>query len=83
MAVDFTAVKGALKILEDSILDHTDLNAALKEENPTAEFLAQWVYKHLSPSAVQWGVSLASVRVWESPECSVEYTPDVFMWDVQ
>lgn len=80
--VDFSKVKAAVKNLVDMCLDHYQLNETLKENNPTAEFLAKWVYEHLVDwfREVQLSRSgtypkLVWVCVWESPECCVAYSP--------
>jgi len=71
MLVDFADVKNGLKELIDGNLDHFCLNETLKEPNPTAEYLAHWLYDRI-PLTVGTG-RLVSVEVWESPECSVKY----------
>ena len=75
MIVDFSIVKD---LMEKSIerLDHYVLNDQLNEMNPTAEYLAVWFFGQLySPvEEAQSGLLLASVTIWESPECSVRFT---------
>jgi 6-pyruvoyltetrahydropterin/6-carboxytetrahydropterin synthase len=75
MLVDFKIVKNHLEQLLEAQLDHYDLNKSLHEENPTAEWLAKWIYATLSANCPLPTVELVSVTVWESPECSVEYYP--------
>lgn len=70
MLVDFSIVKRSMKQLIDETLDHYSLNDTLKEPNPTAEFIAKWIYEHIPLDEF---ASLLSVTVWESPECSVCY----------
>ena len=68
MVVDFKVVKRALDEIFDTTLDHHCLNKTLKESNPTAEFIAEWLFEQL-----ECKFNLKSVRVWESPDCSVTY----------
>ena len=67
MLIDFKQVKEVLKVLLDKCLDHHCLNKTLVEENPTAEYLAKWIYENVGLC------DLVSVTVWESPECSATY----------
>ena len=71
MVIDFKIVKKALTNILDVLLDHTCLNDALDCNNPTAEFIAKWIYTRLDGKFED--CTLASVTVWESPECSVTY----------
>lgn len=85
--IDFKIVKELLKPIIEK-LDHYSLNEVLKEDNVTAEFLSKWIFEEiekyrivecsspLSPDlieAVQRGVKLVRVEVWESPDCSISY----------
>ena len=72
MVIDFKVVKNALKLLLDDLLDHRCLNDALKCDNPTAEFIARWIFVRLNGTFPE--CMLQSVTVWESPECSVTYS---------
>ena len=76
MVVDFKTVKSILKTRAIDRLDHYDINEVKPFDtiNPTAENLAAWIYDQLSkfPEPL-WG--LYSVRVYESPECYIEYMP--------
>ncbi|HNX82491.1 MAG TPA: 6-carboxytetrahydropterin synthase QueD [Candidatus Omnitrophota bacterium] len=70
MVVDFTHVKAALKnILEE--LDHTYLNdhAYFKENNPTSENIARFLYTRLKNEFP----GIASVTVWESEKTAATY----------
>lgn len=73
MLIDFSIVKSVVKDLMDNRLDHYQLNEALGEHNPTAEYLSWWIYDQLEPVLAGQDMALTSVTVWESPECSVEY----------
>lgn len=74
MLVDFVVVKAELKRLLDEKLDHCLLNESLSEPNPTAEFLAKWLFKQMEKAVIGWGVRLVSICVWESSDCCVEYS---------
>lgn len=80
MLVDFSWVKKIMNKIIDGFLDHHQLNETLEEENVTAEFLAKWFYEMFDEVVgnTQAGKSakLIRVRVWESPECCIEYNPD-------
>lgn len=69
MVYDFSEVKTTLDTLL-ARLDHYVVNEILGVQNVTAELIAQWLYKSLAPTLQ----GLKSVRVWESPDCSVEYS---------
>jgi 6-pyruvoyltetrahydropterin/6-carboxytetrahydropterin synthase len=87
MLIDFALVKELMdKFIEE--LDHYLLNDQLKEENPTAEFIARWFFlrmqgafrnanmvplNHTLLDAVKRGVKVVRVCVWETPECCVKF----------
>lgn len=75
MLVDFGEVKELLKSVMDTHLDHWQLNESLGEPNPTAEFLAKWLFDRIHDEVVLWGFVLSRTCVWESPECCVKYSP--------
>jgi len=84
MVVDFKTVKGALNCYIEKYLDHFQLNETLKEDNPTAEFLAKWLFDMMDNWVrrifVVDGVvylRLARVCVWESPDCCVKYSSNM------
>lgn len=47
MLCDFKHISEAMKPLLRNYLDHRHLNDTLKTDSPTAEFVAQWIYKGL------------------------------------
>ncbi len=67
LAIDFAAVKRALRERVIDPLDHTYLNETLP--TPSAENLAVWAWQRLAGN----GLPLTEVQVFESPECSVTY----------
>ena len=75
MLVDFVEVKSALKKLLDVYLDHWQLNEKLREPNPTAEYLAKWLFVSLDKLHWPKSVKLVWTCVWESPDCCVKYSP--------
>lgn len=92
MLVDFALVKKLVGGFLDEKLDHYFLNDQLKEDHPTAEFVARWLFErianrlrdvHTPPLDHSWldafkrGVKLVQVTVCESPECCVEYSEGV------
>ncbi len=46
-----------------------------KENNPSAENVARYIFERLEPKLPQ-GVKLHSIRVVEEPGCSAEFTPE-------
>ena len=81
MLVDFKDVKALLNELLDSHCDHYCLNDSLHEANPTAEYLAKWLFEeleaHLWPSCVDHSIEVVRVCIWESPDCCVKYSPEM------
>jgi 6-pyruvoyltetrahydropterin/6-carboxytetrahydropterin synthase len=71
MLTDFCDVSAAAKGMIAAYLDHHHLNTTLKEDSPTAEFIARWVYRHLAPTLPQ----LAEVELRETATASVVYRP--------
>lgn len=70
MLVDFVDMKSVTTNLFERDLDHYDLNETLREPQVTAEFLAEWIYRHLLRPE---GVELRKVTVWESSKCGASY----------
>lgn len=74
--VDFVALK---QVLRDVVqpMDHVNLNTRppFDRENPSAEYLAQWIAQELVRRWRAPGVRLASVTVWETPETGARYVP--------
>jgi len=77
MLIDFAEVKSNLKELLDESLDHYCLNDSLHEANPTAEFLAKWVFDNflLIYFGGSNGLKVVRTCVWESPDCCVKFSP--------
>jgi 6-pyruvoyltetrahydropterin/6-carboxytetrahydropterin synthase len=76
LAFDFRELKARLnEVLER--FDHTNLNevAPFNTINPSSENIAATVYSELQKKLP--GIKLVSVEVWESPDASAEYRPQV------
>ncbi len=76
MLIDFGRLKEVMnEILEE--LDHQDLNRlpAFTEQNPTAENLSHYIFASLKLriAALDPGLKVDWVRVWETPGCSATY----------
>jgi 6-pyruvoyltetrahydropterin/6-carboxytetrahydropterin synthase len=74
VVLDFVRVDEVVQRCVIDVFDHVFLNDLL--DNPTAELLAQDVWKRLEQSG--WGAGalrLAGIRLWETPESSVELFP--------
>lgn len=69
---DFVGMKKQLKVILDR-LDHACLNDLdfFRENNPTAENLARYIYTAYKPLIAP--VHLVKVRVWESERADVVY----------
>lgn len=65
IAFDFADLGAIVKERVLATLDHADLNAVLP--NPSAERIAQWVWKALGELPLQ------EIRVWESEHSFVTY----------
>lgn len=59
-------------------LDHTDLGAvaAFRDENPTSENIARFLYRQLSARLNRPGCAVDRVTVHETPETSATYRED-------
>jgi len=69
ISMDFKDLKS---ILQDELnrFDHKELNKFFGEENPTAENIAKFIYGIIKNAGK---VKLEAIRVWETPNCCVEY----------
>ena len=58
--------------------DHACLNDVppFDQINPSAENIAENIYKELQPKLAGAPVSITAIEVWESPQTGVTYTPD-------
>ena len=61
MVCDFKVVK---KLLDENLPDHQFLNDQL--ENPTAENLAQFLFKKIGSKLAGMGLTLKTLEIWES-----------------
>ena len=66
--MDFAAIKEAWKPLENQ-LDHFVLNDIPGLENPTAEYIAVWIWDRLRPELPQ----LDRIELYETPTSGVVY----------
>ena len=73
---DFIELKEALRdVLKP--LDRVNLNEIqpFTNENPSAENLARHIAVEITGRWHESGATLASVTVWETPECAARYLP--------
>lgn len=68
MVFDFVDLKRAVKELVLSKLDHSYINDILPQ--PTAEYIAQWIFSALDEPLRRPNCELYSVRVWETADSS-------------
>ena len=74
IGIDFRDVKRAVKdTVED--LDHSDLNALphFRNNNPSSENIAKYLYQELTSRLDAQGNRVAKVSVSETPTCGVSY----------
>lgn len=77
LLIDFRDLKAEVqKILTQ--LDHYYLNElpAFQTVNPSAENIAKYLYDELAKAPVFSGLTLQSIKVWESPRSAVSYRPE-------
>ena len=77
MAVDFREVKAAVKsVLEP--LDHADLNtlAPFRDQNPTSELVARYIYRELAKKLNSAELRVEKVTLDETPTYGVSYSED-------
>lgn len=69
MIFDFVDLKRAVNELVLSKLDHSYINDILPQ--PTAEYIARWIFKELDAPLARANCGLYEVRVWETESSSV------------
>jgi 6-pyruvoyltetrahydropterin/6-carboxytetrahydropterin synthase len=74
IGIDFRDVKAATAGVMSG-LDHCDLNElpAFREENPTSENIARYIYRQLSEKLNRPGVRVSRVKVCETPGAGAFY----------
>ncbi len=77
LLVDFGVIKARTNALLEEI-DHKYLNEleAFREQNPSSENLARYLFERLSPTLSRDGVRVFRVNVWESDTSCASYYPD-------
>ncbi|MCD6569307.1 MAG: 6-carboxytetrahydropterin synthase QueD [Deltaproteobacteria bacterium] len=73
LVIDFRVLKQLLKrILKD--MDHNYLNDLniFKDQNPSAENIARYIYNRLVED-IPHSVKVSTVRVWENDDCCAAY----------
>ncbi|MDL2297534.1 6-carboxytetrahydropterin synthase QueD [Synergistaceae bacterium OttesenSCG-928-D05] len=69
MIYDFVDLKKKVNDLVLSQLDHAYINDII--EQPTAEYIAQWIFRQLDAELKRDNCELFEVRVWETETSSV------------
>lgn len=89
--LDYYHISKFMKEVVDGTLDHQHLNDVLKEDNPTSEYVAEWVFKqavtqfeseHVAKEKTEeelLNVVIEQVRVWETKNSSCIYTRDAWL----
>ena len=72
MVLDFVELKNIVKEKILSRLDHAYLNDLF--EQPTAEYIAQWIWRELEEPVCRPNCALEEVRLWETASSSVTIT---------
>lgn len=69
MVCDFTEVKAAVTERVLSRLDHAYINEIIHQ--PTAEYIAIWIFRQLDGPLTRENCRLHSIRLWETENSSV------------
>ncbi len=69
MVMDFVELKELIQEKILSKLDHACLNDIIRQ--PSAEYIALWIWREISPFINDGVRALKHVQVWESPKSSV------------
>ncbi|MBI5416741.1 6-carboxytetrahydropterin synthase QueD [Candidatus Poribacteria bacterium] len=74
IVIDFKELKQLLNNIIDE-LDHHYLNElpAFKEQNPSSENIAKYIYTNIKNTLNNNNVKIDRVTVWESDNCSAAY----------
>lgn len=74
VVVDFSDLKAALKEVLETI-DHTYLNdhPFFKQNNPSSENIARYIFDELQKRMAGEGIKVASVSAWESEDACATY----------
>jgi len=77
LAIDFKEIKESLHETLDQ-LDHTFLNdlPMFKDDNPSSENIARWIFERLCERLDQGNVCVARIVVWESEDACASYFRD-------
>ena len=77
LLVDFGVIKARTNALLEEI-DHKYLNEleAFREQNPSSENLARYLFERLSTTLIRDGVRVSRVNVWESDTSCASYYRD-------
>lgn len=70
MVLDFTVLKSIVKEMVVDKYDHQHLNEFF--DNPTAENMVQHIYKELNVRFNKMGITLESVKLWETESSFAE-----------
>lgn len=69
MVIDFFEISDIVKPMIERYLDHKWLNDSLETDSPTAEYIAKWIFDHLSPKIRD----LYSITLYETATSKVVY----------
>jgi 6-pyruvoyltetrahydropterin/6-carboxytetrahydropterin synthase len=77
MVLDFAVLKKDLREV-CALLDHKMINEIPPFDRlpPTAEHLAQWIWRQMTDRLIQPRVHIGAVKVWETERNLCEFTPD-------
>lgn len=70
MVIDFDEVSKTVQPMIDQYFDHCWLNDTLSTDSPTAEYIAQWIFRYLKPSMP----NLAEITIQETATAKVTYS---------
>ncbi len=72
MVIDFVELKNIVKEKVLSKLDHSYINEIIKQ--PSAENIAEWIWKQLEGELTTERYKLTEVRLWETPTSFVIFS---------
>ena len=74
MVVDFKEIRKATNLVVNE-LDHEFLNnlEPFSEDNPTAEYIARYIFTKLSEEFSNKNVKVNSIKLWETDKSAVSY----------
>ena len=80
MVVDFSVIKAMFREIKKTYFDHHNLNNTMEEPDPTAEYIAQFIYRKMelammdATSEFPQHITLEKVTVWETENNAASFS---------